>query len=314
VTVATSLPLVDLTALRLGEPADDVVAAIDAACRDTGFFLIAGHGIPDDLVRATFAEARRFFAADVAVKDAVAIMRSDSHRGWVPIAAETLEAGTPGDLKESFDIGIDFPDGARTHALHGVNQWPDLAGFREVVEAYQEAVLGAAGLVLRGVARALGLHDDFFAERMHAPVCHLRLLHYPPRAEAPVVDGQRGCGTHTDYGIVTLLAQDGVAGLEVQRRDGTWVQAEVEPGVFVVNLGDMMARWTNDRYVSTPHRVTSPPDVHRYSIPFFTNTDADVVVECLPTCCSPDDPPRHAPIPAGDYLLSRFDDTYDHRR
>jgi isopenicillin N synthase-like dioxygenase len=309
----TSLPLVDLTALRVGRPADDVVAAIDAACRDTGFFLVAGHGIPDDLVRETFTQARAFFAAPEAVKAPVAMALSDSHRGWAPIAAETLEAGTPGDLKESFDLGIDFDPDVRAHPLHGLNQWPDLPGFRPVVEAYLAAVLGASALVLRGVARALALEEAFFADRMAAPVCHLRLLHYPPRSAAAVA-GQQGCGTHTDYGIVTLLAQDDVAGLEVQRRDGDWVQADVEPGVYVVNLGDMMARWTNDRYVSTPHRVTSPPDVHRYSIPFFTNTDAHAVVSCLPGCSSADDPPRYPPVAAGDYLLSRFDDTYEYRR
>ena len=124
---------------------------------------------------------------------------------------------------------------------------------------------------------------------------------------------QLGCGAHTDYGAITLLLPDGNPGLEVRRRDGTWLKVRAPAGALVVNLGDMLARWTNDRYISTPHRVISPTTAPRYSVPVFVNPDYDAVVSCVPSCVTEERPCRYEPVVAGEYLVSRFDDTYPYR-
>lgn len=312
-----SLPVVDLRPLRTGGASGAVAASIDAACRETGFFLVEGHGIPERVRADAFAAARRLFDLPAADKEAVSIARSACHRGYVGVGRETLEtveADAPADLKEAFDLSRDLgpghPEVAAGTPLYGPNQWPPVPGFRAAVEAYYDAVFGAGLLVCRGMAMALGLPDDFFTRCMTDSVTNLRLLHYPPRHAARPEPGQPGCGAHTDYGMVTLLAVDGVAGLEVLHRDGRWVAATPGPHQLVVNIGDMMARWSNDRWVSTLHRVTTPEREHRYSIPCFVNPAYRTMVAPV---TGAGETPRHEPVTAGDYLLSRFDSTHAYR-
>lgn len=311
------LEVIDLEPLRLGGDHHELASAFDGACRTVGFFVVVGHGLPGAVREAAFDATRRFFAQPHETKLRVDIARSPHHRGYVSLASEALEDGLPGDLKECFDVGSDLPaDHPEVLAgtpLYGSNTWPDLPGFRQAIEAYQFAALDAAHLVLRGIALALDLDEHHFAASMHDPLCNLRLLHYPPTDEAPPGPDQAGCGAHTDYGSITLLATDDVAGLQVQGRDGRWRDVSVEPGQLVVNLGDMLARWTNDRYVSTPHRVISPRSRHRYSIPFFVNPNFHTEISCLPSCTGPGHPARYPPVTAGDYLLSRFDATHAYR-
>jgi isopenicillin N synthase-like dioxygenase len=316
-SLSDRLDVIDLEPLRLGGDHHELASAIDRASRSLGFFVVVGHGVPGRVRDAAFDAARRFFAQPRDEKLRVDIARSPHHRGYVALASEALEDGLPGDLKECFDVGGELPDDhpevrAGT-PLYGSNTWPDLPGFREDVEAYQFAALDAAHLVLRGMALALDLEEHHFTASMHDPLCNLRLLHYPPTDEAPPGPDQPGCGAHTDYGSVTLLATDDVAGLQVQGRDGRWRDVSVEAGQLVVNLGDMFARWTNDRYVSTPHRVISPRSRHRYSIPFFVNPNFHTPISCLPSCTGPDHPVRYPTVTAGDYLLSRFDATHAYR-
>jgi isopenicillin N synthase-like dioxygenase len=309
------LPLIDLSPLVDGRPAGSTIEQIDAACRDVGFFLVEGHGIPEPVRTGALDAARWFFEHPVPWKERFLIDRSAHHRGWVPPERETLQPDLRGDNKEALDLGADLPaddpavvDGM---GLLGPNQWPDEPWFRAAIESYFAAVAAVAATVLQALALALDLEADHFARRMQRPACNLRLLHYPPQP-GPAPD-QLGCGAHTDYGLVTLLATDGNGGLEVQRRDGTWLAATAAPDVLVVNLGDMLARWTNDRYVSTPHRVVSPSGGHRYSMPFFVNPDVDAVVACIPSCAGPDRPARYEPIGAGAYLHQRFDATHAYR-
>jgi isopenicillin N synthase-like dioxygenase len=281
------VPLIDVAALRrdaAGAAAADTVAAIDAACTDTGFFVITGHGV-DRPVADVFAAARSFFALADDVKAASAMVGVD---GYLPVGSARSGA------KEMFDVG-----------QRGFARWPTQGGFRAALEAYQRAALALAGDLLRALAIALDVAPTFFADRMHDPQCFLRLIHAPARPHAD----DETTGAHTDYGAITLLATDGVPGLEVRPGGGDWMPVEAPSGSLVVNLGDMLARWTNLRYASTPHRVVPVADEPRYSVPFFVNPDAATRVACIPSCVDAAHPCRFAPITAGEFLQGRIDGT-----
>jgi isopenicillin N synthase-like dioxygenase len=165
--------------------------------------------------------------------------------------------------------------------------------------------------VSRGFALALDLKEDFFTRRMEHPTAILRLLRYPPNPQAAAMQKtQPGCGAHSDYGYLTILAQDSVGGLQVQNRAGKWIDAKPVPGAYVCNIGDMMAQWTNDRFAATQHRVVSSPDRERYSIPFFFHPDFDTEVACLPSCQSAENPPRYAPTTTGAHIVRRLQEAY----
>ena len=222
-----------------------------------------------------------------------------------------------GDLKETLDTGIDHgPDHPEVLAgtpLHGLNQWPDLPGFRERVEPYRDAMIEATLRMQRAMSMALGLDARFIEDQPGEPMYHLRLIHYPPMETLTPEPGQLGCGAHTDYGTLTLLADDGNGGLQVRERSGEWIDVAVPPGHLVVNLGDLMAIWTNDRWVSNPHRVVNPPGVDRYSSPFFVEPSFHLQIEAVSTCLVEGETPKHKPMITGPYLLSRFDGTHSYR-
>ena len=266
-------------------PIVDVGATQDiaAACAETGCFVVAAHGLDLDPV---FGAARAFFALPPAVKERSAMVDDNGYAG-----IGSRRAGA----KEMLDIG-----------MQGFDRWPEVAGFRAAVEAYSAAALDVAATVLRSIAAGLDLDADFFAARMRRPQCFLRMLRYPPGATV----GDAVTGQHTDYGAITLLATDGVPGLEVRPRGGNeWLAVEAPPGSLVVNLGDMLARWTNDRYVSTPHRVVATAAGERISIPFFVNPDPETEVACLPSCVDAAHPCRYEPITAAAFLRGRIDGT-----
>ena len=308
--------------------ASRTAAAIDDALRTTGFLLVSGHGIDDDVRSAYFAAMREFFALPLEAKEAIAIGRSDAHRGYVGFATEALDGAlggdedalgtaTAGDMKETLDTGVEHgPDHPEVQAgtpLHGANQWPDLPGFRETVEAYRTQIIEASDRMHRALAMALDLDPEFFLDQPGDTMYHLRLIHYPPMERLTPEPGQLGCGAHTDYGTLTLLADDGVGGLQVRQRSGEWIDVSVPDGHLVVNLGDLMAIWTNDRWVSNPHRVVNPPGVDRYSSPLFVEPPYHLRIEALETCLADGETPRHEPMTVGPYLLSRFDGTHSYR-
>lgn len=301
-----------------GREADAVAEVIDRSCREIGFFLMTGHGIDPGSRAGLLEMARRFFDRPVEEKEALAIGRSAFHRGYVGLATETLDDANTraGDLKETLDTGEehgpDHPEVLAGTPLHGPNQLPDIPGFHTALEAYRGQAIAAAEAIQRAMARALGLDDRHFTSLGHT-MYHLRLIHYPPQAVLPPADGQLGCGAHTDYGTLTVLADDGVGGLQVMRRDGRWIDVAVPADAVVVNLGDLMAIWTNDRWVSTPHRVVNPPDVDRYSMPLFVTPPFHADIACLATCLAPGEQPRYEPLVSGPYLLSRFDATHSYR-
>ncbi len=329
-----TLPVIDLGAFADLVPSPSAIAELDSACREVGFFAAIGHGLDEELIERVLGVTRTFFAQPLVSKEAVAIGRSSNHTGYVGLAAERLDADRPPDHKEAVDLALEpvalrraSAAGSGTGVDHdgpapGVNPPIAVVGFADAVVDYQRAALLAALAALRGLALALDLDADHFTAMMTRPPCNLRLLRYPPvaarqpRPGGGVGDGGPGlgCGAHSDYGLITLLLTDGTAGLEVQRVDGTWIEATAPPGALIVNLGDMLARWTNDRYRSTPHRVRSPVGVDRYSIPFFVNPDPEVVVAPLPSCVEAGEVSPYRPVRAGDYLRSRFDDTHAYRR
>jgi isopenicillin N synthase-like dioxygenase len=320
--MSSTLPIIDVSSFGPGAsrtPESDAIAeSIDRACCETGFLLIAGHGIRPETRAAMFEQMERFFALPVSEKEKIAIGKSAYHRGYVGLATESLDDANTmaGDLKETIDTGRDYgpehPEVLRGTPLHGMNQLPDLPGFREVYEQYRDEAIAAAERVQRAMARALGLPDDYLVS-LGETMYHLRMVHYPAQDRLPPAQGQLGCGAHTDYGTLTLLADDGVGGLQVMKRDGSWIDAVVPEDLYVCNLGDLFAIWTNDRWVSNPHRVINPPTRDRYSIPLFVTPPFHARIECLPTVLAPGEQPKYEPLVAGPYLLSRFDSTHSYR-
>jgi isopenicillin N synthase-like dioxygenase len=302
------IPLVDIADLASPDEAARraVAARIGAACREVGFFAIAGHGVPAALVEAAFAQGAQLFALPPEAKRAMAIDRLGGNRGYVGLGVEALDETAAADHKEAFNLI--WSDDGRTRPP---NVWPPLPDFRATLQAYFDAVLDVGTRLHRAFALDLELPEDFFAGRIDRPLATLRLLRYPAPSPSPVAaEADRpGAGAHTDYGNVTLLATDGVAGLQVRRRDGGWIDVPALPGAFVCNIGDCLMRWTNDVYVSTPHRVRRPV-AERHSIAFFLDPNPEALVAAIPSCVPPGEAPRHAPITTHDHLQQRFAATY----
>lgn len=312
--VALGLPVI-----RFQGASDAALAAqLDAAFSTIGFCYFSEIGVDPALVAGVFEASRRFHAQPRAAKDAIAMNRF--HRGYMAPKTSIIETSSvarvtrPND-SESFmlmhEVAPDDPRYGRP--LDGPNLWPDLEGFRAPVEAYERAMHAFCLRLLRPMALALGLPEAFFAPYFEQPTTFLRLLHYPPQApDAP--EDAFGSAPHTDYGFITILAQDAQGGLEVRRRDGTWLQAHPLPGTWVVNVADMLSRWTNERWQSTPHRVKNLSGGDRYSCPYFFDMAMDSEVSVLPTCQSAANPPRFPPVRYGDYLMERLDRNYAYRK
>lgn len=285
-------PIIDLAAVDDAE----LVTAIDRACLDTGFFVLVGHGL-DEPMSALFAEARRWFSEPSTIKEQ--IPRVERY-GFVPYLPWAVDPDRASPNTEYLDLGL-----ADEVPLEG------FASLAAAVDAYQRAALRLALRLLEAVAGALRAEADAFTSHMHDPQCRLRLLHYP--AVEPSPDGVLPVPTtpHTDYGALTLLATDGVPGLEVRPLDGSWAPVVAPAGSLVVNLGDMLARWTNDRYRSTPHRVVGPATGERFSIPFFVNPHPDTTVDCLDVCVDDAHPRRYEPVTAGAFLRQRIDEGFE---
>ena len=312
----TALPVIDVSGLRAPDPAvrAAVAAQLGAACRGVGFFYITGHGIADALLDSVFAAACQFFALPEQVKLRQSIKLSPHNRGYVALGAERLDETAPHDRKEAFNIGLelaaDDPEVLAGKPFRGVNLWPELPGWRDTLLAYFDACWALGRTIHRGFARDLGVAEDFFEDKLDAPLATLRLLHYPAPADAADAPG---AGAHTDYGNLTILAVGGVAGLQVRRRDGVWLDAPQVPGALVCNIGDCLMRWTNDVYVSTPHRVIRPA-TERFSVAFFLDPNPDACVAALPTVLRAGATAKYPPITGAAYLQSRLAATYDHLR
>ncbi|MEZ0242350.1 MAG: isopenicillin N synthase family dioxygenase [Sphingomonas sp.] len=312
------LPVIDIAALRGAGSPDEIArtaAQLDAAAREYGFFYAEGHGIDGELFNRLEAVSHHFFSLPTAEKKRIAMTKGGTAwRGWFPLGGE-LTSGLP-DRKEGLYLGEELgPDDPRVQAgwpLHGANLWPD--GFpqlRAAVEDYLTAATGAAEALMRGMAVALGLPADHFAQRLtRRPTLLFRIFHYPPgEPEEPGF----GVGEHSDYGLLTLLGQDPQGGLEVRTRDGGWIDVPPLGTALVINIGDMFERLTLGRYRSAPHRVVNRSGKDRLSYPLFFDPDFAATVEPLPIEreASPDQArwdgiDVHAPIGTyGDYLIGK---------
>jgi isopenicillin N synthase-like dioxygenase len=279
------LPVIDVAPLVAGAgDLDGVAGAIDRACREHGFFYVSGHGVSEDLQERLDRSARAFFTLPEADKAAIAMARGGrAWRGWFPLEGE-LTSGRA-DRKEGLYLGAELgPDHPQVRAgapLHGANLFPEqVPGLRSAVLEYLHSMTQLGHTLMRGVALALGLDGGWFREHLTAdPLILFRIFRYPP--EAGVDEPNWGVAEHTDYGLLTILRQDGLGGLEVHAPSG-WIDAPPLPGTFVCNLGDMLERMTGGRYRSTPHRVRNEGDVDRLSFPFFFDPAWDAEVLPVP--------------------------------
>ena len=316
IEVASEIPVIDIAPLLAGAPHEmkDVARRIGRACRDLGFFYVTEHGIARETVAGVFEAAVAFFAAPGPVKEAASFTGPSSNRGFIRLGGETLDPGKPPDVKEAFNIGLelaaDDPDLLAAKPFRARNLWPEVLSFRTVMLNYFDRMWRLGRDLHRAFALDLDLDPLFFEDKFRKPLATLRLLHYPP-SDVPLDPGQMGAGEHTDYGNVTLLANDAVGGLFVRDRAGRWREAPTVPGAFLCNIGDCLMRWTNDIYVSTPHKVVSPPGADRYSVAFFLDPDPDALVACLPSCSGASRPAKYPAVAAADFIRSRLQPTYE---
>lgn len=316
----TEIPVIDFAPMFGADPAGRraVGDAVRDACTRVGFFYVKNHRVPQETIDRTFDAAHRFFDLPLDEKMKVDIAKSPNLRGYTPLLGENTDPANRGDMHEGFDIALDLDDSdpdVRAGVFgYGPNQWPEnLPGFREDMKAYQAAILDFGHKIFSAFALALDLPEDYFRPFVTKPMAQMRVLFYPSQ-DGVVDDRQIGIGAHSDYECFTVLCTDDTPALQVLNSAGQWIQAPPLPGCFIVNVGDLMARWTNGYFASTIHRAINRSGRKRYSIPFFYGTNSQALIEVFPTCQSPERPAKFPPITAGDYIRSRFDDTYFHRQ
>ena len=314
------IPIIDLAPMFGSErrAMEDCASALRRACTEVGFFYIVNHGVEEATIRSVLDQTRRFFELPEEAKLAYDLARTRRHRGYVPFEALSADPGAEPDVQEAYEVGLELPADDPLHLagnpLYGPNVWPhELPGFADEVYAYFEKVLTLGHVLFRAFAIALDLPDDFFEPQIARPMTQLRLIHYPESEREMHDAATLGVGAHTDYECFTILWQD-APGLQVQNTSGDWIEALPVPGTFVVNIGDMMQRWTNDLFVSTPHRVVNPPHTARHSFPMFFGTNHDTVVRVLEPCTGPDNPPRYPPTHAGYWTETMHTHVYTYRR
>jgi isopenicillin N synthase-like dioxygenase len=316
--VRTEIPLIDLAPLRNGlAGAREIAPRLNRALEDTGFLIIVNHGVPKDLIERTFAEAKRFHDQPLETKHA---LRMNAHNnGYMAEGrynvrtSRVSEKSVKPDANEAFFLKrerpADDPLALADRRFAGPNQWPDdLPGFRETVIEYTDAVDSMTKRLLPALALSLGLYAGFFDTAFAESQFSFRLSHYPPVDRE---DGLYGIAPHTDVNFMTFLPQSGVPGLQIAMSPGAWQDVPHVPNSFVVNTGDTLHRWTNRRYLSTPHRALPPVDQHRYAIPFFLGPHLDTLIDCLPTCTDAEHPARFPPITYSDYMTWWYDANYN---
>ncbi|MEH3098754.1 isopenicillin N synthase family dioxygenase [Sphingomonas adhaesiva] len=297
------LPIVDISGLESARPADRlaVAQALDDACRRSGFLYIRGAQLDPAPGERLLATARRYFAQDMAAKMACYIGRSSNHSGYVPAGEEEFGGGTR-DLKEAYDVNIDYRCGEGRRPLLGPNLWPDLPGFRDDVLAYYRHLTAIGRQMFGAFALALGLDEDHFTPHLRHPPNQLRLIHYPLDRTA---EDRPGIGAHTDYECFTLLFAT-AAGLQVLDRAGAWTDVPLVEGAMVMNIGDMMELMSGGRWLATTHRVKKVAQ-ERYSFPLFFTCDYDHVVAPL---VPPRGERRYAPLRCGEHLFHQTAQTF----
>lgn len=314
---SAEIPVIDVGGLRQVNPSDAlqrIAGQMRTACRSTGFFYVAGHGIPDEVIEGIFEVNRRFHALPLDEK--IKLKRNAWHRGYVPVGgnvarssarfASTARPNLVESLNIRHEVSPEDPD-YKVKPLQGPNEWPADPWMKETIRTYVAAVRDLGLALLDPMSVAAGSPPGYFRQFFSPPSTNLRMLHYPP---GPAVRDEDlfGVHPHTDYGFLTILSQDSVGGLQVQRVDGTWIAAPYIRGTFVLNVGDMLARWTNDEFNSTPHRVIPPAaSIDRYSVAFFFDPSLEAHISCLAQFTGPGRPAKYEPVRYGDYYSMRLD-------
>lgn len=327
-----SVPVIDLAAALSGDPAARLAAGrdMDRICREIGFFTVTGHGVPAATIATLREQANGFFGLPLTEKRRAVAPDPATPRGYRALGIEALSLGnepggnepggneqaTPPDLKEYYHLGReewphdDYHDGAVGRQNFIPNIWPERpAGLARAAEVYYAAMERLALAMMQLAALGLGLDEHFFDGKLDRHITAIRLNHYPVQ-ETPPAAGQLRAGAHTDYGLLTILnGEDVPGGLQALTRDGRWVDVATDPASFVVNIGDLLMRWTNDRWMSNSHRVLNPPAEaargRRLSIAYFTQPNYDAVIECI----APPGEAKYPPVVSGDYRAWKYAQT-----
>jgi isopenicillin N synthase-like dioxygenase len=319
-TVGDVIPVLDVASYLAGDATalDGLGRELRYAFEQVGFYYLRGHGVAQELIDATFEQAERFHALPLEHKLALRI--NEHNIGYMPMGGSIARSSTVHrNRKPSVNAAFflrrerkpDDPDVIAGKRFRGLNRWPDdLPGFRDTVLAYMTAMEALGRRLVPIYAVALGLPADYFDAMFAVPNMIQRLTHYPPRPSYD--DDEFSIAPHTDSGFMTLLAPSKVPGLSIRLPDGTWFDAPSIPGAFVVNGGDILRRWTNDRFLSTPHRAINRSGRERYAIPFFFDPHPDTPIECVPTCASADNPPKYPPTTYDEYALWYAEQNYVH--
>ena len=315
------IPVIDLTGFLRGEAGALAATGreIHDALTQVGFFVLTGHGVPPDLIDATFAEAKRLH--DLPMDQKLALRLNEHNNGYMAsgryaVWTSDVNKNDKPDLNEAFFVKrerpADNPLRLSGRRFAGANVWPaDLPGFRDIVLAYYTAMEAFTNTLLPAVAVSLDLDPGFFLPHFIDDQTNVRLSHYPPVVAEP---NQFGIAPHTDANFMTFLAQSEVPGLQVRMKSGAWEDVPFIPGSFAVNAGDTLKRWSNGRFMSTPHRAVPPVGRHRYAIPFFRAPHLDSVIACLPTCTGADNPPRWEPTTYESWITCWTNANYDPAR
>jgi isopenicillin N synthase-like dioxygenase len=316
------IPVIDVGQYLAGKPDGHAALAkvVATSFVDTGFLVIANHGIDTALVDGAFAAAIEFFDLDEPRK--LALKVGDLNIGYLPYGAQIIRTSkvnhnTKPNLSESFyivtDRSPDDPEIRSGNPLYGLNKWPaDMPSFKARTTAYFGAMRPLAQAMISLVAASLGLPQDYFDTDFREPTITLRLIRYPSHDSAE--DYQFGFAPHIDTSFLTLLAQSDLPGLEVLTREGTWIQPPAIPGTFLVNTGEMLSRYSNERYKPTPHRVINANKSLRHAVPFFYGPGLDAVIRPVPTCVSEANPARYEPLVYAEHRRKLNLTNFDHRR
>ena len=311
------IPVIDVAQLRTGtfKKARTVALEIRQAAEEVGFFYIRNHGIAEGVIKQAYAASKMFFNLPEELKDNVKI--NANHHGYLSVGEAKMEQAERVDLKESFVWGLDLPGKhpsvTKENPFLGRNQWPqEIPEFKQAVYPFFEAGLECGRDMMRAFALGMELAEDSFLKATDEPIARSSIIHYPPQP-ADLGMEQFGVAPHTDYGCLTLLWQDQVGGLEVQTLEGEWVTAHPIEDTLVVNVGDLLMRWTNEKFKSTTHRVVNSKGQERYSMVIAWDPNFDTVVDPSMVCKNGTQP-LYPPVKCGDYVLSRFDSSFSYRQ
>ena len=317
------IPVLDLGPLQAGAPGalERLGAELRRAYTEVGFMFVRNHGVPDSLVQAAFGAAEQFHAQSL---DAKMGMEFNHHNmGYLPMRGSTTRMNALGTIYKpnaneavffKRELAADHPDVVAGKRFRGMNRWPaDLPAFRQVVLDYSAALERLGLSMLPIYATALGMPADFFADKFRDPMFTLRMTHYPQQ-DPMSSEAEWGLAPHADTSFMTILAQNKIPGLSLRLPGGEWVDAPAPSGSFLVNGGMMLRRWTNEKFLATPHRVTNRSGRERYAIPFFMDADYEAVIDAIPTCVDADHPQKYPPFTYLDFMTEYTSANYAERQ